>query len=119
MKTACLYSVTLFCTVGILTPVEAGGRKAVTVQGRVVRLTGPDQFIVQTRDGKEVTFYGAKDTRYLLGDKTIRYSDLRVGSDVTAAYVVEGDRYVANTVTVAAGVEDKAGAVEKGMTIRG
>lgn len=71
-----------------------------TIQGRIVRLQGPDRFIVQTREGKEVTLYAAKDARFRMNDRAIRYSDLRVGANVQAAYTRQGDRFVVDTVTV-------------------
>jgi len=70
------------------------------IQGRIVR-TAPDQFIVETRDNKQVTFYTNPQTRYLQNNKVVRYADLRVGANITAGYVTEGDRYIVNTVTLA------------------
>ena len=81
-------------------PPATGVAVGVSLQGRIVRMQAPDQFIVRTRDGRDVTFYTGTSTRYLYNDRPIRYSDLRVGSDITAAYTMEGDRYMASSVTV-------------------
>src|SRR5947209_14800002 len=72
-------------------------QQAREIQGQIVR-TGDNQFVVKTRDNKEVIFYTNPQTRYLMNDKAVRYSDLRVGANVTAAYPVEGTRSVANHV---------------------
>lgn len=71
----------------------------VQIQGRIVR-TAPDQFIVQGTGNKEYTFFVNPQTRYLMNNKAAQYSDLRVGTSISAGYVTEGDRYIANTVTV-------------------
>jgi hypothetical protein len=73
--------------------------QAEQIQGQIIR-TSPDRFVVKTRDNREVTFFHNPDTRYLLNSKVVPYSDLRVGSNITAAYTMEGDRYIANNVTL-------------------
>ena len=77
--------------------------KAVEIQGKIVR-TGTDQFIVQTRDNKQVTFFVNPQTKYLMKDRAILFTDLRVGSNINAVYVPQGDRFVVNQVTI---VEDQ------------
>lgn len=69
------------------------------IRGRIVR-TAPDQFVVQTRDNRQVTFYTNPQTRYLSNNRTIPYSDLRTGSEINAAYATQGDRFIANSVTL-------------------
>jgi len=78
----------------------ATAQQGLQIQGRIVR-TAPDQFVVETRDNKQVTFYTNPQTKYLRNNKAVQYSDLRVGANITAGYVTEADRYIVNTVTVA------------------
>jgi hypothetical protein len=94
--------------------VEAG----VSVQGKILRLDAPDRFVVQTSAGKEVILYTRKDTRYLINDKAARYSDLRVGADIRTAYIVDGDRYFVDTVTVGAPVAPADGTVLEGTVVK-
>jgi len=76
----------------------------VEMQGRIVR-TGTDQFVIQSRDNKEIVFTTNPQTKFLLKDKAVRFADLRVGGNINIAYVRDGDRYIANSVTL---VEDTA-----------
>jgi hypothetical protein len=69
------------------------------LRGRIVR-TGQDQFVVQTRDNKQVTFYTNPQTRYLSNNRAAAFTDLRQGAEITAAYTMDGDRYLANNVTL-------------------
>jgi len=78
----------------------AAAQQALEIQGRIVR-TAPDQFIVETRDNKQVTLYTNPQTRYQMNNKAVTYSDLRAGANITARYVTEGDRHIVNAVTVA------------------
>jgi hypothetical protein len=78
---------------------DTAGTDARTLSGRVVR-TGNGQFIVQTRDNRQVTVYTNPQTRYLQNNRAVQYSDLRVGSNVNFGYATEGDRYIANNVTL-------------------
>jgi len=78
---------------------DTAGTDARTLSGRVVR-TGNGQFIVQTRDNRQVTVYTNPQTRYLQNNRAIQYSDLRVGSNVNFGYALEGERYIANNVTL-------------------
>jgi len=69
------------------------------VNGRIVR-TAQDQFIVQGADNKEYTFYTNPQTRYWSNNNPIQYSNLQVGSSVSAWYVPQGNRYFVNRVNV-------------------
>lgn len=68
------------------------------MQGKVLR-TANDQVVVRTNDNKEVTLYTNPQTRYLFNNQAGRFSDLRVGSDITAVYNVQDNRYIANSFT--------------------
>jgi len=69
------------------------------LRGRVVR-TGEGQFVVQTPDNRQVTVYTNQRTRYLQGNQPAQFSNLRVGSTVNFGYAMEGERYIADTVTL-------------------
>lgn len=93
--------------------------KKVKVRGKIVRMKGPDQYIVRTDDNKEVVFYTNRDTRYVLGDQAGRYSDLRVGAEVSTDYVEDGDRYVVHSVLVGRAPEpQEEGELVEGSVIR-
>jgi hypothetical protein len=70
-----------------------------TIQGRIIS-AAPDQFIVLTPDKRQLTVYVNPQTRYLMNSRAAGYSDLRVGSTVTAACDLDGRRYVANNVAI-------------------
>jgi translation initiation factor IF-1 len=101
-------------------PAQDKAVKAVTVKGRVVRMQGPDRFIVRTADNKELTFYTNPRTRYMLSGKAAKYTDLRAGTDITAIYVTEGDRYIVNSVTTGEATEEAPpeGTVVEGSVVR-
>ena len=73
------------------------GTAARQIQGQIIR-TAPDQFVVRTRDNKEVVVYTNPQTRYLLNSRPVQFSDLRVGANINAGYVLEGNRYIASNV---------------------
>lgn len=69
------------------------------VQGRILR-TAQDQFVVQGADNKQYTFYTNPQTSYWSNNNPIQYSNLQVGSNVSAWYVPQGERYFVNRVNV-------------------
>jgi len=69
------------------------------MRGRIVRLA-PNQVVVRTTGDKEVVVYTNPQTKYLLNNKVVQFSDLRAGSDVAFVYTLNGDRYIANAVTL-------------------
>lgn len=77
---------------------QNGQNQNLQVQGKVVR-TASDQFVLVGPDQKEVTLFVNPQTRYLLNNKAVAYSDLRNGMNVTAVYTRQGDRFIANNVT--------------------
>lgn len=80
----------------------------VTVRGKITKMQAPDQFVVRTQDNKDVILIASPQTRFTINGKAGRYADLRVGTEVNAAYVTQGDRYVVETVTVGAADTDAA-----------
>jgi len=77
----------------------AGKQQTLEIQGRIAK-TGQGQFVVATSDSKQITVLTRPQTKFLLNNKTVAFADLRVGTNVTAVYVLEGDRYIADTVTI-------------------
>jgi len=73
--------------------------RPVEIQGKIVR-TGTDQFIIQTRDNKQVTLFVNPQTKYVMRSKPALFTDLRVGAPVTVAYSTEGDRLIVTTVNL-------------------
>jgi len=71
-----------------------------TVQGKVIRVDGQDRVIVQTDGNKEVVLFANPTTRYTINGRVGRFSDLRLGTNVRADYIVEGNRYVVNSFQV-------------------
>ena len=74
--------------------------KAVRVKGKIVKVQGTDQFVVQTTDNKEVPFYTGTSTRYMINGKAARFADFKNGNEVTIMYVPDGDRYVVQQIYV-------------------
>lgn len=74
-------------------------QKALELRGKVVR-TSPEQIIVQTNDNKEVAIQVSAQTKFMLNNRAIKATEIRTGANITAAYVLQGDRYIANMVTL-------------------
>lgn len=77
----------------------------VTVRGKIVKLEGPDRFVVQTSDNREVILVANPQTRYVINGKSSRYADLQVGTEISAGYVVRDERNLVNSVTVGAATD--------------
>lgn len=71
-----------------------------TLQGKVVRVEGQDRIIVKTSDNKEVILMSNPNTRYVIDGRTGRFTDLRTGVNVRAAYNMDGNRYIVSSVQV-------------------
>jgi translation initiation factor IF-1 len=71
-----------------------------TVRGKVVKMEAPDRFVVRTQDNKEVILFTNPQTRYTIRGKAGRYTDLSVGTELNATYLVRDDRNYVNVVTV-------------------
>jgi len=68
------------------------------VQGRIIS-ADQNTVVLQTKDGRRVTLNSNDATRYWMNNQAGKFSDLRVGTDITAYYTTEGDRFFANTFT--------------------
>jgi len=87
------------CTVSGQEPQQVQVQQNLQIQGQIMR-TAPDLFVVKTRDNKEFNVHINPQTKYLMDNKAILYSELRTGASITTTYVVQGDRYIANDVVV-------------------
>jgi translation initiation factor IF-1 len=70
------------------------------VHGKIVRMEGNDKFVVRTDNNQEVTFVTNPQTRYLMKDRAARFSDLRVGADISAVYSPRDNVNYVNSVTI-------------------
>src|SRR5437667_3890847 len=80
-------------------PSPAQEQKTLEIQGKIIR-TAPDQFIVQTREDKQVKVFLNPQTKFTMNNKPFLYSDLKLGSSINMTYTIDGTRWVANTVVV-------------------
>lgn len=78
--------------------------QSITVRGPVVRVQN-DHFVVRGANNKEVILYHSPQTRFVINGKAGAFRDVRVGTEISAGYVRQGDRFVVNTVTVGAATE--------------
>jgi hypothetical protein len=85
-----------------------GVRKATKIQGHIVRVQGPDQFVVRTTDKREVILHTNSQTRFLLNNRAVRFADLREGAEIAAEFEPMGERKFVGLVTIT-----PAGAVEE------
>jgi hypothetical protein len=93
-----------------------------TIRGKIVKMETPDRFVVKTSENKEIILQANPQTRFVINGKAGKYTDLRVGTEINAGYVLRDDRYLVNTVTIGAepgGVIPASGAVQTGTTLRG
>jgi translation initiation factor IF-1 len=106
MRTLCRISLAIVCFAFTMPafaderPRNPANAKTVKVQGQIVKIGADNQLVVRTADNKEVNFYVSPQTRYMLGEKAGRFSDLKVGGEINGVYVVDGDRQVFNTITL-------------------
>jgi len=84
-------------------------------QGKITRM-GSGQLIVQTRGNEQVTFHINPRTKLLMNNKVVQLTDLRVGSNVIIVALVEGDRQIAESVTV---VTEEAAPPDEGTLLEG
>jgi len=70
------------------------------IQGKIVS-TAPDHFVVQTSDNKQISVYVNPQSKFTMNNKAVSYADLKAGTSISAGYVMQGDKYYANTVVVA------------------
>ncbi len=86
-------------TTQVQVTVPAAPAATTVVQGRVLR-TGPDQFVVVDSSAKEYTFYTSPKTVYLQNEVAVPATSLAVGTNVSAVYTTDADRYFVSRVNV-------------------
>jgi hypothetical protein len=98
-----------------------GPPKGTRIQGRVIRMQGPDRFVVRTADKREVLLQTNADTRFLLNNRAARFADIREGVTVDGTFDLVGGQNVINSVTItpAEGGQDVAeGTLIEGTVVR-
>jgi len=81
------------------TVVAPGAPIGIEVQGRVVR-TGPDRFVVVDSGAREYTFYTSPRTVYWQNTAPTAYTNVAVGTAITAWYTTDGQKQIVNRVNV-------------------
>src|SRR5207253_11147371 len=79
-----------------------GARANVQTQrlsGKIVSVDN-GQVVVRTDAGKEVTLNTASQTRFLVDGRPARLADFRVGSTINAAYIMDRDRMVLDSLVI-------------------
>jgi hypothetical protein len=74
--------------------------KGTRIKGHIVRVQGPDRFVVRTADKREVILHTHPETRFLLNDRVVRFTDLREGAEIDAVFDVVEERNLVNSVTI-------------------
>ena len=74
------------------------------VRGEVVRMDAT-QLVVKTPANAEFTVHVRPATRFMLKDKVVQVTDLRIGANVSVNAILEGDRHFADSVVI---VDDAA-----------
>jgi hypothetical protein len=69
------------------------------VTGKIVKADN-GQVVLLTDAGKEVTLNSAAQTRFMIDGQPARFADLNVGTVVNAAYFMDRERMVLDTITV-------------------
>lgn len=69
------------------------------LEGRILS-TGQDQFVIETRDNRQVTVHTDPQTRYLLNNNPALFNDIRVGNNVRVDYRMNGNRYMGSSITI-------------------
>jgi hypothetical protein len=83
-------------------------QKGTRIHGHIVRVQGPNQFVVRTADKREVILHTNDQTRFLLNNRAVRFADLRDGAEINAVFDVVEDRNLTNSVIITS-----SGAVEQ------
>src|SRR5262249_32479952 len=91
--------------------------KGTRVKGQVVRVQGPNQFVIRTADRKEVILLTDPRTRFLMNERVVRFTDLRERAEVDILFDEREGRNFASSVTIAAADEEPAEILE-GTVVR-
>src|SRR5437868_11710934 len=63
--------------------------RTIEVHGQIVRVL-PDQIIVDTRDRRNVVVWLRPLTKFVQNGQTMQITDLKVGANISAVFMVEG-----------------------------
>jgi hypothetical protein len=102
-------------------PVFADDVKTLRVKGKIVKLGARDGFLIRIDDTRDMTLHVNDRTRYVVNQEAAKFTDLKVGSEVNAVYVVDGDRAVVQKVFVGPVLEKEVadeGTVVEGRVVR-
>lgn len=88
-------------------PTQDAGK---SLRGKVVRVEGQNQIVVRTHDNKEVILMANPSTRYVIDGRASRIADLKAGVEINAAYTMQDNRYLVNSVQVGVVAEPNANA---------
>lgn len=80
-------------------PAPAVKVQAHQVQGQVVQVS-PGEFVIKTKDDRRIIVAIGPQTKFLMNDRVVQASDLRVGTDVSITLVPPSEKEVAQTVTL-------------------
>jgi uncharacterized protein (TIGR03000 family) len=69
------------------------------IEGRILS-TGQDQFVVETRDNRQVTIFTNPQTRYTLNNNPALFNDIRVGNIVRVDYRMDGTRHIGSSIAI-------------------
>jgi hypothetical protein len=80
----------------------AGARANVQTQRLSGKIVSADNgaVVIRTDAGKEVTLNSAAQTRFLIDGRPARFADFRVGSTINAAYFMDRDQMVLDTLVI-------------------
>jgi len=77
------------------------------IQGHIVRVAGPNQFVVRTADKREVIPHANPKTKFLLHERPARFLDLRERDEIVAQFdEAEGQNLVSSVTINPADVPD-------------
>jgi hypothetical protein len=83
----------------IVVPASPLPKREAQVEGSVIS-RGPNQFTVQTKEGRRVPLFVSDRTLITRSEKAVPLADLDLGTPVTAWYTTDGDRFWAFDVIV-------------------
>jgi translation initiation factor IF-1 len=75
-------------------------RRPTSLQGKIVRVESPDHVIVRTAAGREITLIAGPRSRFIVGGRTGRFADLRVGVEVNADFLEQDKRRLVESITI-------------------
>src|SRR5258708_2289497 len=75
--------------------------KGTKMQGQIVRIQGPNQFVVRTADKREVIVHASDRTKFLLNERTVKFAELQERHNVTVLFDVVNEQNLASSVTIA------------------